>query len=108
MGTTSGRPALRRLAFAGTWYTGDPVRLSREIDELLEDAAPAHIEPAALVAPHAGVRYSGALAACSYAALIHRVVDAVVLIGPSHYVSFPGCAMLRDACSRKILLVSNP
>ena len=96
MTASSSQPPLRRLAFAGTWYTGDPVRLAREVDELLKDAAPAHLTPTALIAPHAGLRYSGAIAACSYAALTHRALDTVVLIGPSHYMSFPGAAILRE------------
>ena len=34
------------------------------------------------------------MAAASYRALSGRSPDAIVLVGPSHYVAFPGCAML--------------
>jgi MEMO1 family protein len=86
---------LRRLAFAGTWYAGDPHRLAREVDAALA-AASASARPArALVSPHAGLMYSGHVAACSYRALGSSPRKAVVLVGPSHYEAFRGCAMLR-------------
>ena len=57
--------------------------------------AACQVASAALVAPHAGLRYSGHIAAWSYQPLAGLALDAVVLIGPSHYAAFAGCAMLR-------------
>jgi AmmeMemoRadiSam system protein B len=92
---TGGHSPLRRLAFAGTWYADDPHRLAREVDAAL-GAARAPTAPArAIVSPHAGLRYSGHVAACSYRALGSSAREAVVLVGPSHYEAFRGCAMLR-------------
>jgi hypothetical protein len=82
----------RRLAFAGTWYSGDPVRLAREVDAWLADA-PAVPGTRAIVAPHAGLRYSGRVAARAYAALGTERRSAIILVGPSHHVEFPGCAV---------------
>jgi AmmeMemoRadiSam system protein B len=82
----------RRLAFAGTWYSGDPVRLAADVDAWLADA-PAIPGTRAIVSPHAGLRYSGRVAAQAYGALGRERRDAVILIGPSHHVAFPGCAM---------------
>jgi AmmeMemoRadiSam system protein B len=53
----------------------------------------------ALIAPHAGYVYSGPIASSAYGALgevAHRI-KRVVLIGPSHFVSFSGLAVSRAA-----------
>ena len=91
---TGGSLPLRRLAFAGRWYTGDPVRLAEEVDAMLASAARRATPARAVISPHAGLRYSGPVAAWSYSALGAQAVDAVILVGPSHYQAFRGCAML--------------
>jgi AmmeMemoRadiSam system protein B/AmmeMemoRadiSam system protein A len=50
---------------------------------------PAVSDPVALVVPHAGYMYSGAVAAHSYAVLRGRKISRVVVIAPSHFESFP-------------------
>lgn len=90
-----GREPVRRLAFAGDWYSNQPERVARDVDGWLAGVSPLAGTPLCLVAPHAGLRYSGSVAAWSYAPLRGLPLDAVVLIGPSHYVAFRGCAMLR-------------
>ena len=90
-----GREPVRQLAFAGTWYDDDPVRLGRLVDTWLGEAPAVAGDVLALVAPHAGLRYSGHIAACSYAALTGRSLEAIVLVGPSHYAAFHGLAILR-------------
>lgn len=90
-----GLEPVRRLAFSGTWYHGDPTRLAHEVDGWLASVEPLSGRPLALVAPHAGLRYSGRIAAWSYAPLAGLAIDAVILVGPSHYTAFRGCAMLR-------------
>jgi MEMO1 family protein len=90
----TGSSPLRRLAFAGRWYTGDPNRLAEEVEALLAAASPQTTMARAVVSPHAGLQYSGPVAAWSYRALSERKCDAVILVGPSHRVAFPGCAML--------------
>jgi MEMO1 family protein len=91
----SGPPPVRPLAFSGTWYDRDPSVLCTEIDAWRSRVAPLAGRVCALVAPHAGLRYSGRIAAWSYQPLTGLALDAVILIGPSHYAAFPGCAMLR-------------
>jgi AmmeMemoRadiSam system protein B len=93
---TGGSSALRRLAFAGRWYTGDPTELADEVDAMLAAASPPTRAARAVVSPHAGLQYSGAVAAWSYRALSRQRCDAVVLVGPSHRVAFAGCAMLQQ------------
>ena len=46
-----------------------------------------------LIAPHAGLRYSGPVAAHAYARLRDRAGLVAVLVGPSHRAAFDGVAV---------------
>jgi hypothetical protein len=46
-----------------------------------------------LIAPHAGIQFSGEAAACAYRLLRGSGVRRVILIGPSHYKGFRGIAV---------------
>jgi len=85
----------RRTSVAGTWYPDDPVRLAQEVDRYLAEADVHALprSPRALVAPHAGLMYSGPVAAFAYKAARDRSYAAVVLVGPSHFVPFRGVAL---------------
>jgi AmmeMemoRadiSam system protein A/AmmeMemoRadiSam system protein B len=80
---------------AGTWYPGDSRALRQEIDKLLEAREVSTDDPAivAMIGPHAGLRFSGSVAAAGYAALARENVKRVFLLGPSHYGSFSGVAL---------------
>ena len=86
-----GEKQLVRLpAVAGAFYPANAVELTTMVDGFLAAAkVPAVNEPVALVVPHAGYIYSGAVAAHSYAVLRGRKISRVVLIAPSHFESFP-------------------
>ena len=85
---------MRRAAVAGTWYPADPETLAREVDSYLSAAGRVPTtDQAAVIAPHAGLRYSGPVAAYAYAALRHAMTDIALLVGPSHYVGFEGVAI---------------
>ena len=79
---------------AGMWYPASADRLGREVDRYLADATidtlPA---PRAIVAPHAGLRYSGPVAAFAYKAVSRHPYGAAVLVGPSHFVGFSGVSI---------------
>ena len=89
---------VRSPAVAGLFYPTHP-RSSRALVEALVADAPLEPEsitcPRALVVPHAGYVYSGAVAAAAYAQLRpHRArLRRVVLLGPSHRVGFAGLAV---------------
>lgn len=87
---------VREPAVAGLFYPGDPEALRCQVQGFLDDAASPVVQtiPKALVAPHAGYRYSGAIAASAYAALGDAAarISRVVLLGPSHRVPFRGIA----------------
>ncbi|MBI2827803.1 MAG: AmmeMemoRadiSam system protein B [Acidobacteria bacterium] len=86
---------VRPPAVAGSWYPATRARLSEAVDAHLASAAldEADACPRAIIAPHAGLMYSGPVAACAYA-LVHRCrYAAVVLVGPSHFVGFQGVSI---------------
>jgi len=85
---------LRRAAVAGTWYPADPDALAREVDGYLAAAdEPPVGDPLAIIAPHAGLLYSGPIAAHAYNMLRGRDFEVAILVGPSHYVGFEGVAV---------------
>jgi hypothetical protein len=80
---------------AGLFYAGDPRRLQAAIAELLGAVEPsAGMLPKALIAPHAGYVYSGAVAAQAFATLRESAqsIKRVVLMGPAHFVPLRGIA----------------
>jgi AmmeMemoRadiSam system protein B len=78
---------VRPSPIAGRWYPADPPRLARSVDEYMEQADVPAL-PGALVgvlAPHAGHRYSGPVAGHAFKLTRGLDVEAVALVGPSHY-----------------------
>jgi AmmeMemoRadiSam system protein B len=93
-------PLLRKAAVAGSWYPADPAALAKEVDRYLAAVSPSvsgsPMAPLAIVAPHAGLLYSGPIAAHAYRLLAGCDIDVVVLVGPSHYVGFEGVAIYES------------
>lgn len=88
---------IRPAAVAGTWYPGIAGALIREIDAYLEAASDAPGGTlTAIIAPHAGMMFSGSVAAYAYKATADRQFDVAVLVGPSHFVAFEGAALWPD------------
>lgn len=91
---------IREPAVAGAFYPAAPAALRRQVDDLLAAAPQLDLPPPkAIVAPHAGYIYSGALAAQAYARLrpAKDRIRKVVLLGPAHRVAFQGIAMPASA-----------
>ena len=89
---------VRKAAVAGSWYPGSADALKAAVDRHLVaavDAPPALDRLVALIAPHAGLIYSGPVAAYSYRLLQLHSFEIVVLVGPSHFVGFDGVAAFR-------------
>ena len=88
---------IRGAAVAGTWYPGTAAALTNAVDRLLGTPADASANVSgdlvALIAPHAGLTYSGPVAAYAYRLLRGRAFDLAVLVGPSHFVGFDGVAV---------------
>ncbi len=83
---------IRPPVAAGTFYPADPSALATTVDDLLGTAGSRDAPGLrALVAPHAGYVYSGAVAASAFALAPEKA--RVVLLGPSHFVSLAGLAL---------------
>jgi MEMO1 family protein len=89
------QPTIRQPAVAGLFYPGTATELAHDVRAMLAAARPAEIIPKALIAPHAGYIYSGAIAASAYAALskIAPHIRRVILLGPTHRVAVRGLAL---------------
>ena len=85
----------RQPAVAGSFYPANPKQLQQMLTQYLNDAETNAKVPKAIIAPHAGYIYSGAIAASAYTRLkaAHAQIKRVVLIGPSHRVGFQGLAV---------------
>lgn len=78
---------------AGTFYPEKTKALSTLVDDLLAEAGPCETpNPKALILPHAGYRFSGAIAAAGIARL-RPGIRRVVILGPSHWHRFDGVAL---------------
>jgi AmmeMemoRadiSam system protein B len=79
------------------FYPDNPVQLKHVIADLLASAKPGAASPVpkALIVPHAGYIYSGAVAASAYARLgeLRGRIRRVVLLGPTHRVWVRGLAL---------------
>jgi hypothetical protein len=85
---------VRRAAVAGSWYPDAPDRLAQQVDGFVAAAAGADVPaPIAIVAPHAGLRYSGPVAAFAYRTIQAGRYASIVLVGPSHFVGFDGVSI---------------
>lgn len=86
---------VRPPAVAGLFYPSDPRQLGHDVRQFLDEALPHALHPKALIVPHAGYVYSGAIAATAYATLrtISARIRRVVLLGPTHRVAVRGLAL---------------
>jgi MEMO1 family protein len=89
---------VRKSAVAGFWYPGDPLMLAREVSDHLRAAgevtAPGRL--VALISPHAGLRYSGPVAAHGLSLLRGQRSATVVMVGPAHRAVFDGVAVFAS------------
>lgn len=85
---------IRAPSVAGKFYPADAVILGRWINQFLTQATTQALPVKAVVVPHAGYQYSGAVAATAYAGLRHLApeIRRIVLIGPAHRLGFRGIA----------------
>lgn len=92
---------------AGSWYPAGAETLRGLLDRLMAEASQAPAgEPFGLIVPHAGYRYSGAVAAVAYRQLLGSGCQRVVLLAPSHRMSSSGAAVLdADAFETPLGLV---
>ena len=87
---------LRSPAVAGTFYPSDPAQLSALVDRLLADAARAsqpdldRTAVIGLLVPHAGLAYSGTIAALGWRLAADIEPTAIVIAGTDHHAQAAG------------------
>ena len=86
---------IRASILAGTWYPGNPEELSKAIQGYLSRVKQTGVDGTlkALIVPHAGYVYSGPVAAHGYRLLQKTQFTRVILVGPSHRMSFAGVSV---------------
>ncbi|MCH9698607.1 MAG: AmmeMemoRadiSam system protein B [Gammaproteobacteria bacterium] len=91
---------IREPAVSGLFYPADPEQLTLSINHFLAGAITQDQTPKALIVPHAGYRYSGAIAASAYHLLkpVSKRIRRIILVGPSHHVGFEGIAVPVAEC----------
>jgi AmmeMemoRadiSam system protein B len=80
---------VRPSPIAGSWYPARPRELAATVDGYLDAATsprPGNA-PVALVAPHAGYRYSGAVAGHAFAQVRGESFEVIAVVGPMHELS---------------------
>jgi AmmeMemoRadiSam system protein B len=77
---------VRPSPIAGTWYSANPSQLRQTLDAYIKEAKLPDLpgEVLALVAPHAGYRYSGPVAGYAYKAVQGKKFDVVAVLSPMH------------------------
>ena len=97
--------AILEPAVAGTWYPSGRNDLASLVDRLLDEATSratgAGKGTVAVVVPHAGFAYSGAVAASAFRLLSGASPSRVVILGPSHYFGFRGAAIPSGLSGQK-------
>jgi MEMO1 family protein len=89
---------IKKMAAAGTFYPAEAARLTSDLDNYLNMAVqtPLTGHLRIIIAPHAGLVYSGRTAAAAYKQLIGSNFTKAIIIGPSHYFRFDHAAILTE------------
>ena len=78
----------KKAHLSNEWYPSDPEKLKKKLKELDDEAESLYSAQVsgvrALIVPHAGLSYSGSLAAACFRLLDKKKVRRIVLLGPSH------------------------
>ncbi len=89
---------IREPAVAGQFYPANPATLRDQVAQFIERGRAVAAVPGvvqALIAPHAGYRFSGVTAGCAYAGIGDRAgsIKRVVVLAPAHTVGFDRVAL---------------
>jgi MEMO1 family protein len=86
--------SIRQPAAAGTFYPSDKNALDTELSKLIATASgQASTSARIIIAPHAGIDYSGPVAAAAFAKIDRQKINKVILLGPSHHHVFDYAAV---------------
>lgn len=93
---------MRKAAVAGAFYPGDSLTLQSLVDMHLDnvtDLPKIEGQIMALIVPHAGLVYSGQIAAYAYKLLEGKEIDKVILCGPAHRYRLRGLSVYGEGVS---------
>jgi AmmeMemoRadiSam system protein B/AmmeMemoRadiSam system protein A len=87
---------VREPAVAGRFYPDSEAELSKKINNYLDKASIESLpgKPVAIITPHAGYQYSGAVAAYGFKAIKGYKYKRVIILAPSHYSRYRGASIL--------------
>lgn len=90
----------RPATHSGSWYSSNPTKLSRQIDQYFQESSTSTIPGArVLIGPHAGYTYAGKTLAETFKSWDNSNVKRIFILGPSHHVYFKNKAYLSGADS---------
>lgn len=85
---------MRTPAIAGTWYPNSGAEILKIIgDTTVTEKS----HPAAVILPHAGYQFSGAVAARCLARVDAKVYEKIIILAPSHHVIMPNTFSVEPA-----------
>ncbi|GAX62467.1 dioxygenase [Candidatus Scalindua japonica] len=87
---------VREPAVSGRFYPESEAELLKKINSYLDKALIENLpgKPVAIISPHAGYQYSGAVAAYGYKAIKDYGFKRVIVLAPSHYSRYRGASIL--------------
>ncbi|KGJ99045.1 AmmeMemoRadiSam system protein B [Thalassotalea sp. ND16A] len=87
--------SIRKPAVAGSFYADDAIELVSSVKQYIGEFVDAGVYAKALIVPHAGYCYSGAVAGAAYRLLANSAndINRVVLLGPCHRIALYGMAL---------------
>ena len=87
---------VREPAVAGRFYPDSKAELTKKINNYLDKALLESLpgKPVAIISPHAGYQYSGAVAAYGYKAIKDNGYKRVIVLAPCHYSRYRGASIL--------------
>ncbi len=92
--TTQAAQEVKAPNVAGQFYSADPAELRQNIATYMAQVNSVPVgQIQAMIAPHAGYVYSGAVAAYGYNAARNNKYSTIVVIAPSHFVPFDGVSL---------------
>ena len=87
--------SVRFASHSGSWYNDNPIQLSKELNKYLSSSKKYEDFQSlkSIIVPHSGLRYGGPVAAKAFINVNPDNYDRAVILGPSHYEYFKGCAL---------------
>ncbi len=78
---------VRPPAVAGRFYPAEDAARRELVNSLCKDSSPAQVEPLAIMVPHAGLKYSGRIAAQVWRSVPNLNGRTIVIVSPKHTVA---------------------